>query len=113
MRVILDVGVAVIALEAAVDARRKLSAVDCDAVTGGILHGLIAVACQAIRLCTRSEWRQHQEKRYKNAESRHGARQSCEVSGGRAEEAQRRFTPKGTDSHCSAYAPPSPNVEGA
>lgn len=55
MGIVLDVGVAIAALQTAVNARRKLGTVHCDAVPGGILHGLIAVACEAIRLCVRRE----------------------------------------------------------
>jgi hypothetical protein len=50
MRVLLDVGVAVIALQASMHAGTELVAIDRDAVTGCILHRLVAVASQAIRL---------------------------------------------------------------
>ena len=51
MRIFLDVGVAVVALQAAVNAGTEFVAVDGDAVAGGVLHGLVAMAGQAIRLC--------------------------------------------------------------
>ena len=50
MRVVLDVGVAGVAPEAAVNAGPKLLPVDGDAVARCILHGLVTVAGQAIRL---------------------------------------------------------------
>ncbi len=51
VRVLLDVGVAVVALQAAVNAGTELVAIDRDAVAGCILHRLVAVASQAICLC--------------------------------------------------------------
>jgi len=113
MRVILDVGVTVVAFETAVDACGKLLAVNADVVAAVVFHGGVAMAGEAIGLCMRREWRQHQEKRYKSAESRSAGCESCEASGARAEKTKRSRTPKGTDSHWSAYAPPSPNMEGA
>jgi len=50
MRILLDVGVAVVALQAAVNALAELLAIDCNAVSLRILHGLIAVAGEAICL---------------------------------------------------------------
>ena len=50
MRVFLDVGVAVVAFQAAMNARAELIAVNSDAVAGGVLHGLVAVTGEAFRL---------------------------------------------------------------
>ena len=50
MGIFLDVGVAVIALQAAVYALAELAAIDCNAVARGIGHGLVAVAGEAIGL---------------------------------------------------------------
>jgi hypothetical protein len=51
MRVVRDGGVALAALQAAVEAGGKLLAVDADAVAGRVLHGLVGVAGEAIGLC--------------------------------------------------------------
>ena len=53
MRIVLDVCVAVVALQAAVNAGAEGLAVDCDAVAGRVLHGLVRMARQAIRLCVK------------------------------------------------------------
>ena len=50
MRILLDIGMAVVALQASMHAGAELVAVDGDAVTGCVLHRLVAVAGQAIRL---------------------------------------------------------------
>jgi len=50
MGVLLDVSVAVAALEAAMDAGAELVAIDGDAVACGVLHGFVGVAGEAIRL---------------------------------------------------------------
>ena len=50
MRIALDVGVAVAALQAAVNAGAELLAVDGDAVAGAVGHGGVAVAGEAIGL---------------------------------------------------------------
>jgi len=50
MRKFLDVGVAVVALQAAVDTGTELGTIDRNAVASGILHGLVAMAGQAIGL---------------------------------------------------------------
>ena len=50
MGVLLDIGMAVIALQASMHAGAELVAIDRDAVARCILHGLVAVASQAIRL---------------------------------------------------------------
>lgn len=50
MGIFLDVRMAVIALQAAVDAGAELVAVYRDAVACCVLHRLVAMACQAVRL---------------------------------------------------------------
>lgn len=52
MRVFLNVGVAVVALKAAMAAGAELIAINCDAMAGSILHRLVAVAGEALRLCS-------------------------------------------------------------
>jgi len=59
MRKSLDVGVTVIALQAAVDAGAELVTVDGDAMPLGILHGLVTVASQAIGLRHKSTGPKH------------------------------------------------------
>ena len=51
MRIFLDVGVAIIALQAAVDAGAELIAVNGDAVSGCILHRLVSMAGETVGLC--------------------------------------------------------------
>ena len=48
--IFLDVGVAVVTLQATVNAGAELVAVDGDAVACRILHGLVAMAGEAVRL---------------------------------------------------------------
>ena len=55
----LDVGVTVIALQAAVDAGAELVTVDGDAMPLGVLHGLVTVASQAIGLRRKSTGPEH------------------------------------------------------
>jgi hypothetical protein len=55
---LLDIGVAVITLQAAVDAGAELVAVDGDAVTGRILHRLVPMAGEAVSLRRESMGRQ-------------------------------------------------------
>ena len=43
MGIFLDIRVAVVALQAAMDAGAELASINGDAVTGSILHGLVAV----------------------------------------------------------------------
>src|SRR5579863_9244207 len=50
VRIVPDVGVAVVALEAAMDASGKLRAVDADAVPAVVLHRQVGVTGQAIGL---------------------------------------------------------------
>jgi hypothetical protein len=50
VRILLDVGMAVVALQAAVDACTELAAIDGDAVTCGVGHGFVTVAREAISL---------------------------------------------------------------
>lgn len=50
VRVLLDVSVAVVALQAAMDAGTECLPVHRNAMPGGILHRLIAMTCQAICL---------------------------------------------------------------
>ena len=50
VRILLDVSVAVVALQAAVNANAELVAINGDAVPGGVGHGLVAVAAQAVGL---------------------------------------------------------------
>src|ERR1700722_10830019 len=50
MRVLLDVGVAIVALQAAVHAGIEFVAIDRVALAGCVLHGLVAMTSQAIRL---------------------------------------------------------------
>ena len=54
MRIFLDVRVAVIALQTPVNAGAELVAVDGDAVTGCILHCLVAMAGKAVGLCCKA-----------------------------------------------------------
>jgi hypothetical protein len=61
MRVFLDVGVAVVALKAAMNAGAELVAVDGDAVAGGVLHRFVAVAGQALRLGSQSQRREEND----------------------------------------------------
>jgi hypothetical protein len=63
MRVLLDVGVAVIALQASVHAGTELVAIDRDAMAGCVLHRLVGVASQAIRL--RGQPVGHSEQEYR------------------------------------------------
>ena len=62
MRVALDGCVASVASLAAVHAVAKRLAIDGNAVTVGVLHGLVAVACQAIRLRVQPARNRDQEK---------------------------------------------------
>ena len=57
MRVLLDIGMAVITLQAAVDAGAELVAVDGNAVAGRILHRLVAMTGEAISLRCKVMWR--------------------------------------------------------
>jgi hypothetical protein len=50
VRITLDVGVAVLALEDSVNAGAKLVSVDADAVARCILHARVGVACKAIAI---------------------------------------------------------------
>ena len=59
MGIFLDVGVAVVALQAAVNVGAKLVSINGDAVAGGILHGFIAVTGKAFGL--RSKVQRHKE----------------------------------------------------
>ena len=61
MRVLLDVGVTVIALQTAVNAGTELVSIDRDAVPGCVLHGLVGMAGQTVGL--RSQAMGRQEKR--------------------------------------------------
>lgn len=71
MRILLDVGMAVVALEASVHAGAELVAINRNAVTGCVLHGLVAVACQAIRL--RREPVRHCEQKQRHHAEQHGS----------------------------------------
>ena len=55
MRIFLDVGVAVVALQAAVNAGAEFVAIDGDAVPGGVLHGLVAVAAPGNQLARQGD----------------------------------------------------------
>lgn len=59
MRVVLDVGVAVVAFETTVDARRKLWTIDTDAVAAAVFHRQVAVASEAVGL--RAQWMREQK----------------------------------------------------
>jgi hypothetical protein len=48
MRILLDVGVAIVALHAAMDTLPELFAVDCKAMPGGILHVFVRVAGKTV-----------------------------------------------------------------
>lgn len=50
MWILLDVGVAVVALQVSMHAGAELVGIDRDAVSVCVLHRLVAVTCQAIRL---------------------------------------------------------------
>jgi hypothetical protein len=50
VRILLDVSVTIVALQAAVDAGAEFLSIHCDAVPGGVLHRLIAMTRQAICL---------------------------------------------------------------
>ena len=63
MGIFLDVGVAVVALQAAVNAGTELVAINGDAVAGGVLHRFVAVACEAISLRSEIAGRQQHQKR--------------------------------------------------
>lgn len=65
MRIFLDVRMAVIALQAAVDAGAEFVAIYGDAVACGILHRLVAMACEAISLRCQIMGRQEDKKREK------------------------------------------------
>ncbi len=56
VRVFLDICVAVVALKAAMDAGAEFVPIYGDAVPGRILHRLVAVAGQALRLCYAPHW---------------------------------------------------------
>ena len=60
MRIALDVGMAVVALKAAVNAVAEFLAVDSDAVSRGVGHAGIAVASQTVRLRTKGAGRKRQ-----------------------------------------------------
>jgi hypothetical protein len=60
MRIALDVGMAVVALKAAVNAVAEFLAVDSDAVSCGVSHAGIAVASQTVRLRTKGAGRNRQ-----------------------------------------------------
>jgi hypothetical protein len=62
MREILDRGMAVCATQSAMDARMKGVRINSHAVARRILHRLVAMAGQAIRLC----WQQARETKHKN-----------------------------------------------
>jgi hypothetical protein len=68
VRVLLDVGVAVVALQAAVDTGAKHLSIHGNAVPSCILHCLVAVTCQAIRLCQKGHGGGNQQKCYTQAQ---------------------------------------------
>ena len=68
--IFLDVGVAVVALQAAMNALAELVAIDADAVAGGVLHGLVAMAGEAIGLCRKLARRQSNQKQGNEADQK-------------------------------------------
>lgn len=65
MRIFLDVGVAVVALQAAVNTGAELVAINGDAVPSGVLHGFVTMAGEAICLRSQVTGRQEDQKRQK------------------------------------------------
>ena len=68
--VFLDVRVAIVALQAAVDAGAELISIDRNTMSRGVLHRLIRVAGETLRLCTNQPWSEG----HRNKQTQHGHR---------------------------------------